>query len=91
MSVLFGTLIVITATSLWQGFVLKLLWGWFVSPIFGLPKLAFMSAAGLLLLTSFLTAHHIPRTNEQTIEALNSHFSMPALVLCVGWIFHFFV
>lgn len=52
---IFGVLGLLAISAMWKGYVLTVLWGWFVAPTFGLPVLALAPAIGMSLLVSFLT------------------------------------
>lgn len=36
-------------TTAYEGLVFKILWGWFISPTFGLPELSYWIALGIVL------------------------------------------
>ena len=40
------------------GWTIKVLWGWFMVPIFAVPQLAISQALGLYMVVSFM-AHHV--------------------------------
>lgn len=40
-------LVVAPVMAIYTGFVTSTLWGWFVSPLFGLPRLTVVQAIGL--------------------------------------------
>jgi uncharacterized membrane protein len=72
-----------------EGYVLSVLWGWFVVPVFGLPALSIPFAMGLALVVGLLT------TNTRGDEAkdpdkkwtpMGVMVMRPAFVLLVGWI-----
>lgn len=53
----------VLALSAWlRGYVLCVLWGWFIVDTFGLPALTIPQAIGLVLIIIFLT-HHDVRTD----------------------------
>lgn len=41
----------------WDGWVFKTLWGWFVAPVTGLPPLGLWEAVGLLITVFFMFFH----------------------------------
>ena len=87
-----GLLGLMVLSSMWKGYVLTVLWAWFVVPTFGLPALAVAPAIGLSLLVSFLThqgdAIKEPEGSslERTSKAVSLALVMPALVLGIGWV-----
>ena len=87
-----GILAVLALSSMWNGYVLTVLWGWFLVPTFGMPALALAPAIGLSLVVSFLT-HQSDAAKEQEgssmerfSKAVAHSLLMPALVLGVGWV-----
>lgn len=54
--------------AIWQGLVLKILWGWFMVPTFGLPSLDIPQALGLALVVTFLTHQTTKREDEDAGE-----------------------
>jgi hypothetical protein len=62
--VVFGVFGLLALSAMWKGYVLTILWGWFVVPTFGLPTLALAPAIGMSLVVSFLT-HQSDATKEQ--------------------------
>ncbi len=49
-----GVVGLIVVSSLLRGYVLSILWGWFMVPIFHLPVLSVMQAIGIALTISYL-------------------------------------
>jgi len=47
--------IVIILTTVWGGFVLSILWNWFMPVIFGLPELTLVYAMALILVVNYMT------------------------------------
>ena len=50
-----GVLGLLIVGSMWKGYVLTILWAWFVVPTFSLPELAIAPAIGLAMVVSYLT------------------------------------
>lgn len=87
---LVGLLGLLAIGAVWKGYVLTVLWGWFVVPTFGLPVLAIAPAIGLSLVVSFLT-HQSDATKEQDgssserfAKSVAHALLMPAMVLGIG-------
>jgi hypothetical protein len=85
-----GVLGLLAISAMWKGYVLTVLWGWFVVPTFGLPVLALAQAIGMSLVVSFLT-HQSDATKEQKgswsqrfAKSVAYALLMPALVLGIG-------
>jgi hypothetical protein len=85
------TLLLIPVTVSWKGFVIKLLWTWFLVP-FGLPQIGIAWAIGLSSVASLFVGI-INRGNGQNrstlqgaIEGFGVALVFPAIALLVGWI-----
>ena len=89
--VLFVSSIVIA--SLMNGWALSVLWGWFVSPIFGVPNLSIMAAIGFSLVVGMLTQspsskdeHSDKSFGALIVNLLAVAVFRPAFVVFLGWI-----
>jgi len=51
-------IVVVAALILWKAFVGKVLWGWFISPIFNLPELSVLQMYGVMMVISLLFKKH---------------------------------
>lgn len=75
------------------GWAVSLVWGWFVVPLFGLPKLTLLWAIGMIQLSAMVIPHKTPE-EEPTMELLIKYFSKSmvglAVPLSVAWVVHFF-
>jgi len=70
-----------------EGYVLSVLWGWFIVPVFSAPRLTVAYAIGLALLVGMLT--HRVRKPEDTPETpffLAMSVINPVIFLVIGWI-----
>lgn len=88
--------IVITAGTIFKGYALSVLWGWFLVPL-GLPALSIPFAIGVCLVAS-LASHQYMKFAKDDREwyedlglVLGYAFLSPALALLVGWIVKQFV
>jgi hypothetical protein len=87
-------LIAIVGIYLIQGTVVKMLWGWFISPFLGLPMLGIAQALGLTLTLCVLTGTiSIPKNTSsgKWYEQLVLSLILNGIVLMLGWIFHLFL
>jgi hypothetical protein len=78
--------------SIWSGYVLTILWTWFIVPTFGVPALTLAPAIGLSIVVSYLTHQYAPKTTEKHESEWHStlHLSFhillkPTLALLMGW------
>lgn len=83
---------VVAAGTMWSGFVLSILWGWFFVPALGAPVLSVPSAIGISLVVSYMTHQYI-RTNKSdsdgwggVVESVAYVVIKPAFALLTGWI-----
>jgi phosphatidylglycerophosphate synthase len=80
--------------TVYRGWALSVLWGWFVVPLFGAPPLSIPYAIGLSLLVGFLTTHYdgsIAREKdrewwESMLGGVVYGIIGPSFALLVGWI-----
>lgn len=91
----FGGLALMVA---WGSYVLTILWGWFITPLFALPALSLLQAAGLSLVINLIIAKPDvgsiaeklePMSHERRIwKMFKSAFQKPAFARGIGWIIH---
>lgn len=91
----FGVLALIAMSAVWRGYVLAVLWGWFVVPVFGLPTLSIVAAIGVSLVVGYLTHQISNRKSEQEgwsgfVESACQAALYPLLALAIGWAVHQF-
>ena len=67
-----------------RGWVLSILWGWFMVPVFGLPVLNIPFAIGLALVVRLLTSSSSSKDDDK--YAWTKPFLSPFAALLVGWI-----
>jgi hypothetical protein len=88
MLVALGLGVAIVAGTMLSGWVLTMLWAWFVTPTFGLPLLSIPQAIGLCLVVNMLAGQS--RTgkdgDKDWANLLAVAFVGPLLVLAMGWI-----
>lgn len=88
--VVVGILCLTALSAMWKGYVLTVLWAWFVTPIFGLPLLALAPAIGLSLVVSFLTYQHGVAQDDKgdfsdrMAKGVAMGLLWPAMALCIG-------
>lgn len=84
-------------SSLLRGYALSILWGWFVVPVFGLPRLSVLQAIGIAMVVGFLTHQtdeykdNDKSTKERMIEAVILAILTPLFALFFGYIVHSFM
>lgn len=76
---------------IWRGYVLAIMWGWFIAPKFSAPMLTWADAAGVTMVVGFL-APSCPSKKDtesaafQCWSLLMKSALWPALSLTFGWI-----
>jgi hypothetical protein len=86
MSVLLAVLLA-AAITLWEAFVLMVLWGWFIVPL-GVKAVGMAHAIGLTLIASLLT-HQAPSDlddRDRISKSMRWSIAGPAIALVVGWV-----
>lgn len=80
-----------------RGWVLSMLWGWFIAPL-GVPEITIASAIGISLVVALLTnktdnsGPTEKRSVQQHIEVVVTHaFLAPLMTLLFGWLIVQFV
>lgn len=76
-----------SALTVWEGFVLKVLWAWFLLPL-GLPAIGMAHAVGISALVGLLAHQAPPDLNDD--DRLHKVFQWavcgPIAALALGWI-----
>ena len=91
----FGFLLVFS--SIFNGYALSVLWGWFVVPTFGAPALSVVPAIGVAMVVSYLTHQtHDCKKEEKSFgvtiaEGSATAILRPLVTLFFGWIVHLFM
>ena len=76
----------IAFSAMWRGYVLSVLWAWFIVPTFGAPELSIPFAIGLALVVGFLTASNAKGKEFDWLNAIGQLVFGPAMALLMGWI-----
>lgn len=67
-----------------EGWVVSILWGWFVAPL-GLAEITIAQGAGMSLLLAVCTHQFSNLENKQVPKLLLDAFMRPSLALLAGW------
>ena len=93
-----GFIAVMAASSVANGFVLGILWKWFVVPVFGLSALTLPQSMGIALIVGSLTRTYTgdlatkeEPQGKQLGKRILFSFLSPLLALIIGWIIHQFM
>jgi hypothetical protein len=91
------TVVAVVLGAVMNGYVLSVLWGWFVVPLFSAPPLSVATAIGLSLAVGMLVSHESSSSSgkKDTSDAIAAVVSRvilaPLFTLFVGWIVKSFV
>ncbi len=85
-----GVVAIVFLSSVWYGYVLTILWAWFIVPVFKLPILSIPVAIGIALIVRYLT-HKGTKKEEINLKFLSMEFFNPLAVLFIGWIVSHFL
>lgn len=86
----FGYFTLGIALSVFRGFVLKKLWGWFMVPL-GVVEIGIAMAIGISVIVSLLVQTTVPATKAEHKEQVMYSVAVPVLGLFIGWVTHFFL
>lgn len=83
--------LILVWAGFWTGLTLSTLWGWFVSPTFGLPAITLLQAYGLALVFGAARGFGSKKTEPEGFGAVVARaLALPpigaALTLAVGWV-----
>ena len=87
-------LVLIPLLAILQGWVLTVLWGWFVVPTFHAPELNIVTAIGLTLVVGMFKGYSVKTGKKSENEKLTEAVAvviMPFIFLFLGWIVHLFM
>ena len=96
MAALIGAVIAVGAIL--NGFVLTILWGWFIVPTFHLSPLSIPAAIGIAMVTGYLTHQYAPDVEEKErsdgekiLRATLMIVLRPLAVLGIGYVVHLYM
>jgi len=81
-----AVLAVCTVGIIWRGYVLSIVWAWFMVGTFGLPALSVAQAIGVALVGSALTHRYVPSTKGGSLEPIADMVFAPLLILAAAWV-----
>lgn len=76
--------------AIWEGFVVSVLWGWFMVPMFHLPPMRIPYAIGIALLVGMLV-HRTRKEGDEPETAMVIAYGIVVPLVCLGfgWIASF--
>ena len=85
-----GIIAALALSAYVYGYVLSVLWGWFIVPAFALPSISISTAIGMTIIFSFLQGptpdDDKSQSNDELIEKTINAFVRPLVALTFGWI-----
>ncbi len=89
--------ILMVVSSIFNGYALSVLWGWFMVPTFGLPELSIAPAIGIAIVISYLT-HQVNAKKDdgesfgkKMVRGIVLTTLEPSFALLFGYIVHLFM
>ena len=93
-----GILALMVIEPIWSGFVLAVLWRWFIVAAFNLPPLSLPAAIGVCLVVGYTAkadVAHLRNSDENSADRLGKLFGLsllkPLVALVFGWIVSFWM
>ena len=93
--------LIFIASSIFNGYALSVLWGWFVVPTFGVPALGIVPSIGIATVVGQLTTHQMNehkkkddddrRLGKKIANFFLIALEKPAFALFFGYIVHLFM
>ena len=82
--------LLIIPVGLYRGWVLSLLWVWFIVPL-GAPEIGVIHAWGLAMAIQFMTQTWVHREDKEPMKSIANLILSPLVILLVGYILKGFV
>jgi hypothetical protein len=94
-----GVVILIAVSSIFNGYALSVMWGWFMVPVFQLPQLTVAPAIGIALVVGYLTKQYDDNSSDDKDKSFGYvlfkstviAFVRPLFALLFGYIVHLFM
>lgn len=86
-------LMLVPFLMLYEGWVIYLMWGWFVTHTFGVIQPNVLTCIGLSSFISLVLPNTVPvyETSEKSFEALINIFAKITVIWVIGFVLHFFI
>lgn len=86
----------IALSTVWSGYVLSVLWRWFVVPSLDAPALSVGYAIGIMIVVGYLTQTDEASKKQESLSAMLAEgiaraALRPALALLFGWVVTLFI
>lgn len=87
----FGAVCTIVAGVILRGWILSILWSWFIVSQFKVPEIEIVPAIGLSLVSSYLIGSSSTSTDFKDIKVYIKIIALPFTVLGMGWVVKLFM
>jgi hypothetical protein len=87
----FGAICIFIAGIILRGWVLSILWSWFIALQFKVQEIQVAHAIGLSLIVSYLTRTPSSSIDFKDIKTYVGIVSLPLVILGMGWIVYKFM
>ena len=90
-------ILVSPVTTIWRGYVLSILWRWFIVTAFDVRPLGIASAIGISYVAGFLTFHYRPSSknekspSEKFTESVVILLLYPLIALGFSYVVHLYI
>lgn len=86
-----GAVAVVALSAIWGGYVVHVLWGWFIVPTFGAPALSIPAAIGVMLVLGAMKSAKYREADDEAGKTLAVSFIVPLLSLGAGYVVRMFL
>lgn len=95
MEKIIALLIALLLLPLFYGLLISLMWGWYISPVFGLPNITILQGFGLMLTVRIISGKSgysgKEQTKEEQINTLLNGLVLPVLTVLFGFVLSLFI
>ncbi len=95
LAIILGMPTFLALTAILNGYVLSILWRWFLVPTLDLPAISIVQAIGISLVIGYLTDHSSGKSDDRKSDNLIANiFTIslkPLMALFIGWIVKLFL
>lgn len=83
--------------NIWEGYVLTILWKWFITDVWGVMKINVWQGIGLMLIVKYIIVDYSKSTKDDddvitfTTKRFVYGIAIPPIILFYGWIIHYFL
>lgn len=81
-------------STIFSGYVLSVIWGWFIVDRFNLPLLNIVEALGIMLVVKFMTLQpdfYSLDNEDRDVRMAAFSWMLPIMALFIGWVYTLFM